>query len=229
MKTIMKMLIIVAIGFVLSGCATTKQAGEIHYEISGFLDNYHILRRGGSEEALRVYKNPQANWPVYEKVLLDPVEIWLRHEAQKEISHVDLQQMANNFYSSISTNLSRDFRMVTVPEPLTLRIQVAITDIEESSAKLDRITTILPVGQVVSKGKELATGKPAFVGETSIEFKVVDAASGTLLAAGMDRRVGSKTIKEVDSWADANNAFEDWGNVISSRLCRLQGRANCAK
>jgi hypothetical protein len=205
----------------LSGCAGSKQAREAVG--SGFLDDYSILRKGQEGEALLVYRDHFANWPVYHRILLDPVEIWMRHESKEDVSRADLQRLANNFYSMIFEELSKDYDMVKMPQSTTLRIQIAITDVEKSSAKLDTITTIIPVGFVVSKGKEFVTGKPSFVGEVSIEFKVLDAQSGKLLAAGIDRRVGAKKLKEIDSWTDVNTAFEDWSKIIRFRLCELQG------
>lgn len=228
-KIVVSILLTCLIGF-LSGCAATKQADDVLvFKRSGFLDNYSMLRKGMDGEALRVYKNYSANWPFYKKIQLDPVQIWYRHESKKDVSHLDLQRLANNFYNSLYAELSKDFEMTPFPEHQTLRIQIALTDVEKSSAALDIITTIVPVGLVISKGMEFATGKPSFVGETSVEFKVIDAVSGNLLAAGMDRKIGQKTIKEIDSWADANNAFKDWAKIIRARLCKLQGRRNCAK
>jgi hypothetical protein len=213
--------LVIFLAVTFGGCAATKQAR--HAQGSGFLDNYSLLRKGQEGEALRVYRDKWANWPVYQRILLDPVEIWMRHDSPKDISRADMQRLGNNFYSLLYDQLSKDFDMVTMPKPTTLRIQIAITDVEKSSAALDTITTIVPVGFVISKGKEFITGKPTFVGEASIEFKVVDASSGKLLAAGIDRRVGGKRIKEINSWTDANNAFNDWSKLIRFRLCELQG------
>ncbi len=213
--------LVIFLALIFGGCASTKQAR--HAQGSGFLDDYTILRKGGKGEALLVYRDKWANWPVYQRILLDPVVVWMRNESKKGVSRADVQRLANNFYSLLYTNLSKDFDMVTAPEYTTLRIQVAITDVEKSSAVLDTITTVVPVSRVISRGKEFVTGKPTFVGEVSIEFKIVNATSGKLLAAGIDRRVGTKTLKEIDSWTDANNAIEDWSRLIRFRLCKLQG------
>lgn len=114
-----------------------------------------------------------------------------------------------------------------MPGPHTLRLQVALTDVETSSAGLDAVTTVLPVGIAISMVKDFATGKPTFVGEASIEFRVVDSCSRVLLTAGVDRKVGGKTLKEIDSWTDADNAMEDWAKTIRSRLCFLRGESIC--
>jgi hypothetical protein len=60
---------------------------------------------------------------------------------------------------------------------------------------------VIPVGILLSTTSEFVTGKPAFVGEATIEGKITDARTGQLLVAGIDRRVGGDEIEaSVDSW-----------------------------
>jgi hypothetical protein len=83
MKTKIFLLILSAV-FIFGGCASTKQARDVDAsKLSGFLDDYSILRKGVAEEALLVYRNPQALWPVYKNIIIDPAEIWLRHKEKK--------------------------------------------------------------------------------------------------------------------------------------------------
>ena len=73
----------------------------------------------------------------------------------------------------------------------------------------------------------VATGKPAFVGEASMEAKLTDGATGRVLGAAVDTRVGGKTIKNMDDWADVKNAIDFWANLLATRLCGLRGESNC--
>jgi len=119
--------------------------------------------------------------------------------------------VANNFYFLLKKELSKDYEMVQEPGPRTLRIQVALTDVEASWAAVDTVTSVLPTTIVLSAGQEFITGKPSFVGEVSTEFKVTDARTGQLLAAGVDRRVGGNEIEaSVDDWDDVNRIIEIW-------------------
>ena len=93
---------------------------------------------------------------------------------------------------------------VLEPEAGALRIQVAITKLEESWETLDAVSNILPPMIVISETKKYTTGKPAFVGEAGIEIKVTDAPTRELLFAGVDRRVGGKSLTKPDSWDDVN-------------------------
>ena len=164
----------------LGGCATTKQARDV--ERSGFLgDIYPLLHEGKEGEALLVYKPEKidhARAAQYTKMLLDPVTIWRGDESKmKGLSQEALQNLADHFYSLLYLNLKEDYEMVQKPGSNTLRLQVAITKVEESMVVLDVVSSIVPQARVLSTVKGLATGKPAFVGEASIEAKLSDAAN----------------------------------------------------
>ena len=65
------------------------------------------------------------------------------------------------------------------------------------------------------KLSETALDTPALVGEASGEMKITDAASGEVLAAVVDRRLGSgKFEKSVSSWGDVYNIFEYWSGMV---------------
>jgi Protein of unknown function (DUF3313) len=57
-----------------SACAAPRRAPLP--EMSGFLDDYSLLREGGPGEIGLVYRNPAATWTAYDKVLLEPVTLW---------------------------------------------------------------------------------------------------------------------------------------------------------
>ncbi len=220
-------LIAVACSFVFASCTTTKRARDVEHK--GYLVDASILKKGGEGEALYKYINPKADWPSYSKVLLDPVINMRRAELNKEgPPPEDIQRLANNFYVLLYKELDRDYEMVKMPGPRTMRIQVALTDMQESWATTNTVTSVIPVGMALSAGKEFVTGKPSFVGEATVEAKVTDARNGQLLAAGIDRRVGGNQIKaSVDSWDDVTKIMELWSKVLRFRLCKLRGERDC--
>jgi hypothetical protein len=220
-------LIAVACSIMVAGCAETKRARDVEHK--GYLIDASILEKGGEDEALYRYINPKADWPSYSKILLDPVINLRGAELAKEgVPLEDLQRLADNFYLLLYKELETDYEMVTEPGPRTLRIQVAITDMQESWATTDTITSVIPVGMAISAGSEFVTGKPSFVGEATIEGKVTDARTGQLLGAGVDRRVGGDNIEaSVDSWDDVNKIMEIWSKMFRFRLCKLRGERDC--
>jgi hypothetical protein len=177
-----------------------------------------------------VYRNKAVNLADYDTVILDPVTVWWGIEIKRGVDLEDLHVLADNFYKLLYAELSEDYKVVSEPEGNTLRIQLALTNAEKRSTGMDVASTVLPVGAAMSAGKRLATGKHAFVGEATVEGKIIDARTGELIFAGVDSRVGGKRIgKGTGKWADVNSALEYWAKVLRYRLCVERGRSNCSR
>jgi hypothetical protein len=117
--------------------------------------------------------------------------------------------------------------MVSAPESGALRISIAFIRLGERNVTLDTISTYWPIGRVLSEASGGVTGKPGFVGEAAFEGKITDAASGELLGAAVDKRVGGKAIKNFDDWRDVRAASDLWASNLAFRLCTLRGEAAC--
>ena len=213
---------------IVVGCASQKQARNVDLgvaEESGFLEDYSILKKrvGGKDDvqvALYGFVDESVDWSSYDKMLLDPIKIW-RSEGGAPLE--DVQRMSNDFYLLLYEELSKDYKMVQSPGPGTLRMDVLMMSIQKGSVRMDKVTSIVPIGMGASLAKDFTTGKPAFVGEASVQFKFTDASTGKLLGAGVDRRVGGKNItKEADSWADVQNILRLWSQGARFRLCVIR-------
>ena len=211
----------------IAGCAGTQQARDV--KKSGFLrDHYYLLRAGEKGEARLVYKNPQADWASYDKVIIDPVMIWKDARTQ-DVSRADLQRLADELWSKIREALGQDYAIAYHPGPGVMRVTVAITEAEASNPALDTISSVVPQLRLLTGAKGLvAGGKPGFVGAASIEGKITDAKTGTLLLAGVDRRAGTKNIAGATyEWGDVEEAYQYWTHTLRYRLCTLRGGTNC--
>jgi hypothetical protein len=81
---------------------------------------------------------------------------------------------------------------------------------------------------VLSAIKYGATGKQAAVGEITVEMKITDAATGELLGAALDRRVGGKQLTKLWSdWNNADDALKYWAKRLGFVLCGMRGDTNC--
>ena len=207
------------------GCAKTHQSRSINE--SGFLGDYSDLESPDEEARLLLrYIADDADWASYDRMLLDPVTSW--RSAGKGISDADAQVLLNNFYTMLYENLSQDYTMVDAPGEGVMRFQVAVTKIENGIAPLDLVSTVVPVGVVSSVLMEFTTGKPLFVGEAVVEFRITDSISGRVLTKGVDGRVGGKAIdKSLDNWTDVTNAFRYWAEYARFRLCELREDTGC--
>ena len=186
---------------------------------SGFLGDYTRLQPGGPGRALLVYRAPDANFAAYDRVLLDPVTVWLAPGASEAVPRADLQRLADLLYGTLLSRLQTYYLIVRTPGPKTLRIRAALTEATPSSTTMDVMSQLGPISGAAGEVKEMATGTPAWVGAASAEIEMLDAESGKELYAAADRRLGEKTLTgSTDPWGDVTDTFQLWANAVIDRL-----------
>ena len=207
--------IVLAILLVVAGCAQTEQAGNV--QTSGFIRDYSLLQEGGEGESLLVYKNPQADFSTYRTLYVDPVTVLL--SKQSSVPQEQLHKLGGDLRSKMIWKLKEDFLVVPKLVPGALRLEMALTEAVPADVGMDIITTLVPPAGVISAATGLATGTRAFVGRATVEGKLTDGDTGTLLAAAVDRRMGGRTLDgSMDSWDDVQQSFEYWATRLSQRL-----------
>lgn len=213
---------------VLTGCYQTYQVKE-EPSFSGFLgNNYAKLKPGkGPDQAALGYISPDADFRRYKVLFVAPVLFY--SSAGKDLSPRNRQTLANNFYIALSSELGKDYKLVGRPQPDTIRLQFAITEATTKKVGLDTVSTILPIGLVVKGAKQKYKGNPGFTGTFAIEFKVTDATSGKLMAAGIDKRVGGLGFSgdHFDKWDDVDQAMDLYAKISRYRLCRERRDTDC--
>ncbi len=220
------------------GCASTQEAKSV--EKSGFLGDYSMLKEGerstftqGAEnQTLLIYKNPAADWRKYKKIQLDPVTAWMdqKDSQLKDVSVEDRQRLAALLWSKMDESLRKDYEMTNQPGPDVIRVQVAITEAGSSNPVLDMVTSVYLSAKLLTGTKSLATGVAGFAGSASVEMRVTDSATGTILVEAVDRRGGTKNIMgSWSSWNDAEEAHRDWAEKMLYRACQWRGGMNCVE
>lgn len=212
------------LSFATAGCARTRQSGI--KEEAGFLQDYSRLRKGEDGEAQLIWINPDTDFSMYDKILLESVELYVHegsdfHEIPKETQKL----LTGHFYKALHTELEKDYEIVNVPGPNTMRVRFAITEAAGAKVVLNTVTTVLPQAWLVSALGGRAADKAFLVGEAGFEGEVTDAETGELLGAGVDRRVGAKTLRGAFSkWGDVLAAFDTWAKNFRNRLEKLRTR-----
>ncbi len=159
----------------LAGCAGEPTKKIVDVKTSGFLDDYSILRQGSEGEAALVYWDENANLSAYNKIIIDPVTIWLAEgSALNGVSPEERTQLANEFHAAVHQALSEDFQSVDQPGPGTMRVRIALTDAQKSNPTMDTISTYIPQARLISTIATLGSDTAAFVGEASAEGEVRD-------------------------------------------------------
>ncbi len=218
MRTCQSLTLVFVLTLLFTGCASTKQARNV--EPSGFLGDYSKLREGGKDEALLVYRNPHADISRFNKIIMEPVQIWPARDSDLNDSpEREVQRLISLLHSELLINLREDWEIVNEPGADVMRIRVAITEADKASVVLNMVSTVFPIGRIISEGKNLASGTHSFVGAASVEAEISNAATGEVLWAGVDRRVGGKTVRgSASKWSDVREAFKFWSRRLTERL-----------
>ena len=224
----------------IGGCAATQQAKSV--EKSGFMDQktYSMLKEGKKvspmfedveDQVALVYVNPDflAGKYKFTKIKLDPVTVFVGKDSPlSKVEPKDREMMADLLWNRLHDELGKDYAMVNQLGPETIWYQLAITEGEESNVVLDSISSVIPQARMLSGMKSLATGVSAFTGVAAAEFKFTDGETGTLLAAAVDRRGGTKSLYGVtNSWNDVDQAYRFWAEKSRYRLCQVRKGTNC--
>jgi hypothetical protein len=220
--------LLMAAALQLTGCAGSYQARNVEVK-EATLFNPAILEKGGENQALYRYVNPNAVIKQYTKVMIDPVMVRKDGELSKDELE-NYQKLANNAYVYLNQELGKNYIVTSTAEPGTMRLQMAIVDADSSKSVRNTLSTFVPVGMVLSWVKYAAVGKQSGVGEITVEMKVTDAVTGELLGAGIDRRVGGKTVSELWSdWYNADEGLKFMAKQLAYNLCGMRGGMNCIK
>lgn len=209
-----------------AGACATMQARKA--ETTGFLGDYSQLQKGGEDEALLRYIAPDANIKAYDRIVMDPVQLYgTAEDSLADISKEDRQSIVNYVAVAIREQLGKDYTFVDGPGEGVMRLRVAITEAEGANVALDTVSTILPIGLALSGLQQLATGSPGFVGEAGVEAEMLDSRTGRRLFAAVDRRVGGKVTGEfdkLDKWRTVQSAFDYWAEKLRKRLAEERAK-----
>lgn len=223
-KRLVRVVSIGFVGFFIAACATTEQVPNVR--MSGFLGDYSQLRHGRPGQAEFTYRNLNVDLNKYQKVILDPVQIWTavgKHSALNKLSREDQQLLVNYLYVSLYDALKRDYTIADAPGPDVMRVRCAITEARADSPVKDLLSTVTPIGLGISYAKRLVVGTHSAVGVVSVEGELLDSLSNQRLAAVIDRRAGTKSLLgKPTRWGDVQDAFNFWARRMQTNLALLR-------
>ena len=128
--------LLIATLLLCAACAGRRQPQPD--DVSGFLDDYRMLRPGGQGDVALVYRDPDADWPSYGKVLFEPVTLWRSgRKSLDPVPEADLLRLISDLENAVRRRLGEGFQLVDHPEPGTMRIRLAITEARASDPVLD--------------------------------------------------------------------------------------------
>jgi hypothetical protein len=216
-------LIPTALGLLLfAACGTTQP--EWIYEDSTFLNDYSMLEDSGGSDSLLMYRNPDAKFRNYDKVLLEPPSIWRPEESPLgEINDEDAKLLCKYLYLNVKKQIDKKYQLTREPGPGVIRLQLAITEASNSLEDTEMLAMVVPVGIPIAASRQLRSDTAAFVGAASLEGKFTDSETGELLFAAVDRWIDAKNVSGYfNSWADVKEAYNYWAQDLKKEIDELR-------
>jgi hypothetical protein len=200
-------------------CKATHSSEKEDIKFSGFLSSYDgVAATNNSEKAAYRWEKPGLSLQGYHSVLFDRPVAQMTRQALTEVGEKDMSYVLGLTDKRFRETLGKRYTLTETAGPGVLRVRTALSDLNPSTAVMT-FGRILPIGIVVSKGKELATGTAINVGKVGGELEIVDSVSGERLAAAVDRRVGHGVARNVFTyWGDVDDAVITWSEKLSDNL-----------
>lgn len=203
----------------LGGCSA---GGMKKVEQSGFLGDYSQLTAGGDGQAAQVYVKAGVDFKPYTKLMFERVAVSLNPAAAKrEVDPKILVEMADYYQNALLEAVKGGYEVVDMPGPDVLWVRAAITDIVPSNPTANTLSSIVPVGMVVSAAAKATTDSNMGTGEAATEVEILDSMTKERLAAAVDRRQGGKAAFR-GKWVDTQQAFDYWAKRFRERLDEMR-------
>ncbi len=219
---------IIAVTLILAGtiCMLIGCSSKNNLKPSGFLSDYSRLQPGNKDQAIKRYVAPSVDFSKYKKVMIDKVIFYFDPSSKPiGVNPDELEMLAKYFEEALVEELKDAYPIVTEPGPDVLRIRVAITHVKAGNPVLGAASAVLPVGVAVNAISNVTTGESVNVGEATIEAEFLDSVTGQVVAAIMDRKVGStySTGSVKGKWGHAKQAFKEWAKRLRQWLDEVHG------
>jgi len=173
------------------------------------------------------WRKPGLDPKQYTRVLLSPTVLWQEHGLAKEsgVDPEELKALAGYFDTVLKKALTDiEFPLADAPGPRTLRIEAAITSVRASRPAMNTISSVLPVGILMSLGRAATGGKDPSVGACTIEIRFSDAATGEVLGLFADHKDGDKyDSANFSKLGQAEKAMDDWAQRLRQGILKNWG------
>lgn len=212
----------------LAGCAGSSalQGGTAAPVVqSGFLSDYSRLRPLEGVDGTYRYIDSSANLRPYNKVLIDPVQVFVTPDPEyKGVQPDVLKRMADAFRMEFVGAMLSGYHVVEKPGPDVLRVRLAITGVQPVKPDLG-VTDFIPIKAVFNVARGAAGAAPR-VAEMSAEAEILDA-NGQVVGAAVSTRQASRSLPQGEkiTWADLQVIAAAWASGLRQQVDYARGYA----
>jgi hypothetical protein len=213
--------LLVAVGSVgLSGCAAMKAKPS---QGTGFVPMEELSNRA-DYPFNKAWVKEGVDWDKYKTIYIKDVNTKYLMEAnwwQENFRRQDMEQdtrklasyMLEKFRESFKNDPKRLYVVLDAPEPGSLTLELALTEMVPSNPVLEAISIAAPYGSgVVVQAAAKGSGAKATV---AFEAKVVDTDTGTVLVMAADREQGKVApinLRALAWYGEAHVIINEWAD-----------------
>lgn len=219
----LKTILLICAALTLSACSTVATKSD-----QGMFAGYEDFRPGpkGGVDLVWARKDIRSKEQLvetllqYDNIMLDRTWLVLDDKTQyDDISEQDLQELTDYLTKKITEKAQQHFTLVETAQPKTLRLSIALTNVETPNPILAVTSSVMPFGLGMSTISKVVTGEHTNVGSATIELMLTDAQSGKPIIAAIDRQAGNKDLGTmIDSLDDAKDAIDFWVERLGHTL-----------
>ncbi|MGF1721840.1 DUF3313 domain-containing protein [Vibrio kyushuensis] len=209
-NTFTKLLIITVTGLLLIGCSNIPR---VHATKFTSYEDFSAGPEGGvdlvwARIGLRNQERLTAKLDEYDSVVIDQVFVVAE---EGSIDEEQIEELSSYVIERLKQKIEPYKTIVEEPQGNTLRLSVALSNVETPNPILAVTSSILPYGLAISTISKITTGEHTNVGSATIELLVSDAQTGKPLFAAIDREAGNKDFSTmIDALDDAKDAINFW-------------------
>ncbi|WP_245542660.1 DUF3313 domain-containing protein [Psychromonas ossibalaenae] len=171
---------------------------------------------------LRDPQRLKAKFDQYDSVIIDRVYV-LVDESEAELNDDEINELTEYMVTRLKDKISSAKKIVSEQSDTTLRLSIAISNVETPNSILAVTSSILPVGLGISTIAKITTGEHTNVGSATIELLVSDSMTDKPLIATIDRQAGNKDLSTmIDSLDDAKDAVNWWVDRLGITLIQWE-------
>jgi hypothetical protein len=213
--------LIILVCFLLSACAgqsTPPQNAADHFLGS----DYALLKADPALKGDLVWRSPEFNPMNYTALYIEPVQLWNAEKMVKDsgLSRQDLDTLTNYFYQVLaSVPEGTKLKRADMPGPGVISVRAAVTNVEASSPVSNALTSVVPIGMLISAGKQMTTGQAIGVGSCSVEIMFVDSVTGKKLVLFAGTKAGDKySTASYSTTGQGEAAMKTWAALMRERI-----------
>lgn len=173
------------------------------------------------------WRNPAFNPKNYSAVILDPTVIWQKDAlaAQSKVNPAELDALAKHFDEVLKKTMTDiEFPLRDTPAPRTMRVSAAITQVKASNPTMNTVSSVLPVGILITLGRKAAGAADPNVGSCTIEVRFSDAQTGETLGLFADHKDGDKyDSANFHELGQAQKAIDQWAELLRQGILKNWG------